>query len=144
MKELPQNIQDKVEVLSEQGNVLCDESEFSKAIQQWRTAIALLPEPQVDWEAYTWLAASIGDAQYQLEDLEAACQSFFDALDGPEGMQNPFVHYRLGQCQIKLGHVEHGVQSLLKAYMLEGEDIFDEDHEGASFLKILRDKKLID
>lgn len=143
MMGLPKNIQDEVDALSEQGNVLCDASKFDEAIQRWRAAIELLPEPRVDWEAYTWLSASIGDAQYQLEEFDAARQSFFDALNGPGGQENPFVHYRLGQSQVRLGDEEHGVSSLLKAYMLDGEEIFDEDDEGANYLQMLRDRKLI-
>lgn len=93
--------------------------------------------------SYTWLCASIGDAQYQLEEYEAARQSFFDALNGPGGQENPFVHYRLGQSQISLRDEEQGVASLLKAYMLDGEEIFGEDGEGEKYLQILRDRKLV-
>lgn len=141
--ELPKVIQGKLDVLAEQGNKLCDASKFDEAIRLWRAAIELLPEPRVNWEAYTWLSASIGDAQYQLKEFDAARQSFFDALNGPGGQENPFVHYRLGQSQASLGDQEHGVASLLKAYMLDGEEIFDEDDEGAGYLQMLRDRKLV-
>ncbi|MFC3653409.1 hypothetical protein ACFONN_17760 [Dyella humi] len=142
--ELPKQIWDKVDDLSAQGNDLCDESRFAEAIEKWRAAIALLPEPRVDWEAYTWLSASIGDVQYQVGQLDAARHSFYDALNGPGGQENPFVHYRLGQSLIRLGEDERGIQSLLKAYMLDGEKIFSADSEGARYLKKLRDRKLID
>ncbi|WP_334054463.1 hypothetical protein [Burkholderia cepacia] len=130
-------------LFSEQGNVLCDASKFDEAIQRWRAAIELFPEPRVDWEAYTWHSASIGDAQYQLEEFNTARQSFFDALNGPGGQENPFIHYRLGQSQVGLGDEEHGVASLLKADMLDGEEIFDEDEDGAGYLQMLRDRKLV-
>lgn len=68
---------------------MCDASKFDEAIQRWSAALELLPEPRVDWEAYTWLCASIGDAQYQLEEFEAARQSFFDALNGPADRRTP-------------------------------------------------------
>ncbi|WP_175963899.1 tetratricopeptide repeat protein [Burkholderia pyrrocinia] len=143
MTRLPKKIQDELDALSEQGNVLCDASKFDEAIQRWSAALELLPEPRVDWEAYTWLSASIGDAQYQLEEFDAARQSFFDALNGPGGQENPFVHYRLGQSQVRLGDEEQGVASLLKAYMLDGDEIFDEDGEGEKYLQMLRDRKLV-
>lgn len=142
--ELPENIQDELDDLAEQGNDLCDEERFDEAIQKWREAMTLLPEPVADWEAYMWLSASIGDAQYLSGQFEAASQSFYDALNGPDGVENPFVHYRLGQSLVKLGNEEGGLQSLLKAYMLDGEDIFDSDDEGEAFLQLLRDKKLVD
>jgi tetratricopeptide (TPR) repeat protein len=143
MTELPKNIQNTLDSLSEQGNNLCDASKFDDAIQKWRAAMELLPEPCVDWEAYTWLSASIGDAQYQLGQIDAAQQSFYDALNGPDGPENPFIHYRLGQCLIKLGEENHGIQCLLEAYMLDGEDIFSVDAEGISCLQKLRDRKLV-
>lgn len=142
--ELPKTVSNKVDDLSSQGNDLCDESKFAQAIEKWRAAIELLPEPRVDWEAYTWLSASIGDAQYQAGQLDAARNSFYDALNGPGGQENPFIHYRLGQSLIRLKEEDRGIESLLKAYMLDGEEIFSADDEGAKYLQKLRDRKLID
>jgi tetratricopeptide (TPR) repeat protein len=142
--DLPADICDEIDDLAAQGDDLCDESKFEKAIEKWSAAMALLPEPRVDWEAYTWLSASIGDAQYQLGQLDAARHSFYDALNGPDGPGNPFVHYRLGQILIKLADEDRGTQSLLKAYMLDGNAVFSADPDGLIYLQKLRDTKLID
>ncbi|MDF5873149.1 hypothetical protein P4112_16025 [Pseudomonas aeruginosa] len=69
---------------------------------------------------------------------------FLDALNAPGGVENPFVHYRLGQCQVKLGNAALAVESLLKAYMLDGEEIFLAEDDGVVFLKMLQDRKLVD
>ncbi|HCD6632548.1 tetratricopeptide repeat protein [Pseudomonas aeruginosa] len=142
--ELPAEIHDKVDVLSMEGNDLMDDENFEAAIEKWSQALELLPEPKVEWEAYMWLSASIGDALYQQRKYESARNRFLDALNAPDGVENPFVHYRLGQCQLKLGNEALGVESLLKAYMLDGEDIFMAEDDGVSFLKILQDRKLVD
>lgn len=142
--ELPEEISSEIEELSADGSDLFDSSQFQEAIQKWSSAMVLLPDPRTDWDAYTWLAASIGDAHYQLGQIEAARHSFYEALNGPDGIGNPFVYYRLGQCQIKLGDEERGSQSLLKAYMLDGEEIFHGEPDGLSYLQVLRDKRLID
>ncbi|HEQ0196598.1 MULTISPECIES: tetratricopeptide repeat protein [Pseudomonas] len=142
--ELPAEIHDKVDVLSMEGNDLMDGENFEAAIERWSQALDLLPEPKVEWEAYMWLSASIGDALFHQKNYEHACNSFMDALNAPDGVENPFVHYRLGQCQLKLGNEALGVESLLKAYMLDGEDIFMAEDDGVSFLKILQDRKLVD
>lgn len=142
--ELPSKIYDEVDDLSTQGNDLMDDENFAAAIEKWTQALDLLPEPKVDWEAYMWLSASIGDAQYQQKNYELARNSFLDALNGPDGVENPFVHYRLGQCELKLGNEALGVESLLKAYMLDGEYIFLAEDDGVSFLKILQNRKLVD
>lgn len=142
--ELPDDLYDRIEELSEDGNEFCEEERFSEAIQKWSYAIELLPEPKTDWEAYTWLSASIGDAHYQQDAFEPARQALYDALNGPDGPENPFIWYRLGQCEIRLGNEAGGVDKLLKAYMLDGEDIFLSEDGGKEFLEILRAKNLVD
>ena len=141
--ELPESVYDTVEELSANGSDLFDEGEFSEAITQWSEALDLLPEPKSDWEAYTWLSASIGDGYYQLANVDAARQAFFDALNGPGGQDTPFVHYRLGQCEVRLGHEDAGISHLLKAYMLDGQEIFTGEADGLSFLQRLKNKGLI-
>ncbi len=141
--ELPDNIYEQVEELSAEGNDLFDQARFSEAIRKWSSALELLPEPRAEWEAYTWLSASIGDAQYQLGQLEAARHSFFDALNGPDGQGNPFVHYRLGQCEVRIGNEESGISHLLQAYMLDGEEVFFGEKDGMMYLQKLKDKALI-
>lgn len=141
---LPDAVSEKLDALSAEGNDLMDEENFSAAIEKWSQALEILPEPKVDWEAYTWLSASIGDAQYQQQNLGLARDSFLDALNGPDGVGNPFVHYRLGQCQFKLGKTDIAIQSLLKAYMLDGEDIFHAEEDGLMYLQLLKERNLVD
>ncbi|MDF5828774.1 tetratricopeptide repeat protein [Pseudomonas aeruginosa] len=100
--ELPDKIYDEVDALSTKGNDLMDDEHFDAAIEKWTQALELLPDPKTDWEAYMWLSASIGDAQFQQHRYELARDAFLDALNAPGGVENPFVHYRLGQCQVKL------------------------------------------
>lgn len=64
-------------------------------------------------------------------------------MNGPGAVDNAFIHYRLGQCLYRLGRVDAAIQSLLKAYMLDGETIFLEGEEdGLFWLQLLRDRKL--
>jgi tetratricopeptide (TPR) repeat protein len=140
--DLPSNVNKQIDLLSEMGNDLADQGEFSQAAERWKQALELLPAPQANWEAYTWLKASIGDALYQLADFSAAREALFDALNGPDGQENPFVHYRLGQSELALKNEEAGIAELLKAYMLDGEEIFTEEEDGHIFLQKLRDAGL--
>ncbi|EZI26817.1 hypothetical protein PUN49_12165 [Pseudomonas extremaustralis] len=141
--QLPDDIYEKIHELSEAGNNLCEVNEFSRAVDQWTKALTLLPEPKVEWEAYTWLSASVGDAQYQLGHIKIALESFFDALNGPAGTENPYILYRLGQCHTLLDMTDKGVEFLLKTYMLDGDSLFHDDPEGLSYLKLLQDRKLV-
>lgn len=141
--ELADELHARIEELSLEGSALYDASQMQGAIQKWTEAIDLLPEPRGVWEAFTWLSGSIGDAQYQLGDFDAARHSFLDALNDLDGQENPFLHYRLGQCLFRLGDESGGVESLLKAYMLDGKDIFSRDPEGPECMRRLRERGLI-
>lgn len=142
---LAQRIFDQVEMLSGEGSDLADEGDHQGAIKKWSAAMDLLPEPKSSWDAYPWLSASLGDAYYQLNRLPEAREALFDALNGPDGQQNPFVHYRLGQTEVALGNMDSAVAHLLEAYMLDGEEIFLEDEEGggAKYLQMLKDRRLV-
>lgn len=141
--ELPETLYEQVESLSEQGSELFDEGQFAQAIKQWSQALELLPEPKSDWDAYTWLSTSVGDAHFQLGGFASARQSLFDALNGPDGQASPFVHYRLGQTEVKLQNTESAKSHLLQAYMLDGEAIFLVEPDGVTYLELLRQADLI-
>lgn len=141
--ELDDETHGKIEALSEEGNELLEDGDWRGAVVKWRLALDLLPEPKSDWDAATWLYASIGDAQYQGGDFTQAKESLYDALNCPEGQQNPFVHLRLGQTLHVLREDQKSLDHLLQAYMLDGEDIFLLEDGGEVDLQRLRDKKLI-
>ena len=111
-----------------------------------RQALDLLPEPRDIWEAYTWLNASIGEACYFQENYGGAVQVLFDALNGPEAQANPFIHYMLGKSLWKRGgDEERAIDELLRAYMLDGNEIFEGDEEeGPAMLRLLIERDLIE
>jgi tetratricopeptide (TPR) repeat protein len=141
--QLSDKIYDAIDLLSKEGNTLMDEDNFDAAIEKWTQALYLLPAPKTEWEAFMWLSASIGDAHYQQSRHSLSLISFQDALNAPGGIENPFIHYRTGQCQVALGNIKLGIESLLKAYMLDGEDIFLAENDGTTFLRLLQDQNLI-
>jgi len=139
---LPPRIAERIDSLSEQGNALLEgEGDWRGAVAAWRSALAALPDPKSQWEAWSWLNASIGEALRVGGDLGGARAAFVDASNGPEGYANPFILLRLGQTLVDLGEEAEGCERLLRAYMLEGDEIFAED--GASYLAILKRKGLI-
>ncbi|MGF6927411.1 tetratricopeptide (TPR) repeat protein [Chitinophaga sp. W2I13] len=135
-EELPADIHEKVEALSEAGNELADADDFDGAIARFTEALQLLPEPARNWEASTWLYASIGDMYYFKGNYEAAANSFYDALNGPDAQANGFVNLRLGESLYELNQHDQSLEYLLRAYMLEGKEIFaEEDPRYFIFLK---------
>lgn len=129
--------------LSQEGNAFMDDDKFEAAIEKWDQALDLLPSPRSEWEAFMWLSASIGDAHFQQRQYIPALNCFQDALNAPGGIENPFIHYRIGQCQIALGNSDSGIESLLKSYMIDGDDIFTAEDDGPELLNLLKSKNLI-
>ena len=127
--ELSDELYEQIEELSEQGNDLVDEDDFEGALEKFQCALDLLPEPKAQWEAALWLYASMGDMYLFTEDFEAAKENFFNALNCPDGQESGFVHLRLGESLLELGEEDKAVDHLLKAYMLEGPEIFSEEEE---------------
>lgn len=134
--ELPEDIQEALDEVCDQGNEAMDENDPEEALLFFRQAMELLPEPANKWEAYSWLCAAQGDAFYAMDDFESAHEQFREAynLTAPEAV-NPFVLLRLGQCCRHLGNDTDAAEYLLRAYMTEGEDIFEEEADDLAFLK---------
>jgi hypothetical protein len=96
--------------------------------------VRLGPEPQTDWAAAKWVLAAIGDANFLCGDFVAGRDNL--SIKCPNGMGNPFLHLRLGQCQLELGDIERAADELARAYMGADMDIFeDEDPKYFAFLK---------
>jgi tetratricopeptide (TPR) repeat protein len=125
--ELTDEIYGQITRISEQGNEYMDERQYFKALQLFEKGLDLLPEPKRNWEAYTWLKASIADTYFHLKQFESCKEAAFDALNGVDALDNPFIYLRLGQSLFELGELDRAESELLKAYMLAGKEIFSED-----------------
>lgn len=140
--ELDDEIFEKIQHLADEGNDLMDEEDYDSAVNKFNEALNLLPEPRGDWEASTWLYASVGDAHFFKTDYAAAAEAFYQAFQSPNGMINPFVLLRLGQSLLETGDEPNATEYLLRAYMVEGRDIFDE--ENPKYFQFLESKVELD
>ncbi len=130
--ELEDELYDKIVEWSEDGDTLLGEEDYEGAIKKYQAALGLLPEPKYDWEAGTWLYAALGDAYYLSSRYNEAERCLQEALKCPDGIGNPFILLRLGECHYELGNMKKAKENILQAYMCEGEDIFEEE-EGKYF-----------
>jgi tetratricopeptide (TPR) repeat protein len=119
----------------EEGNEKMEEENYKRAIELFIKAIEILPVPKENWEAYTWLNASLGDAYFQIEKYDDALDVLNIAYKLFDSEPNPFVLLRLGQCYYQKKELKKATDYLLRTYMLEGEDIFNENEEYLKFLK---------
>ena len=126
----------RIEILSEEGNVLLeDDGDWEGAIAKWQSALALVPDPKTDWDAALWLYASIGTAWREGGDAARAQDAFETAYRCPEGHLNPFVLLQLGKTYADSGAEDAATRMLLRAFMLEGEAIFAEDPPYLDYLR---------
>ncbi len=135
MVELADEIHEQIEQLSTKADALADRERYQEAQKLYQQGIDLLPEPKHDWEAWTWLQSAIGEAYFFEKNYREAIDAFMQAQKGPDGVGNPFIHLRLGQCAYQLGDKKTATEELLRAYMGAGEEIFEEDELYYNYLK---------
>ena len=125
--ELSNRDYNEIEILVEQGNELFEAGELKNALDKYETALDIVPSPKTDWEASTWLYTSIGDTFFSGGNLEAAKDNYYNALNCPDGIGNAYIHFSLGQVLYELEDYKKSKESLLKAYMLDGTAIFEDE-----------------
>ena len=127
MRELPTDLHEKIKALAAAGDALAERGQHEQAIAQYNKAWSLIPEPKNQWEASTWLLAAIGDACFLSGYFKSGSEAFQYAIHCPGGLGNPFVHLRLGQCELESGQENEAAEHLARAYMLEGKEIFENE-----------------
>jgi hypothetical protein len=136
MAQLSDDTHERIQSLCQTGDGFADEGDYPAALTQYWAAWDLLPEPQTDWEAATWILAAIGDANFLSGDYVAGRDNLSLAMNCPDAIGNPFLHLRLGQCQFELGNLDRAADELARAYMGAGEDIFED--EGLKYFTFLK------
>ena len=131
-----------IEQLSEEGNALAEKNDFDVAIEKFQQALAIVPTPKNEQEASLWLYAAIGDMYFMKDDYENSAENFYNALNCPDGQVNGFVHLRLGEDLFELEQKDKSLDHLLRAYMLEGKEIFD--GENKKYFEFLSEKVELD
>ena len=135
MAELSDETHERIQALCKKGDALAKKGNYPAALEQYWAAWDLLPEPQTDWEAATWILAAVGDANFLGGDYVAGRDNLTMAMHCPNAIGNPFLHLRLGQCQFELGNLDRAADELARAYMGAGSDIFEDADKYFAFLK---------
>ncbi len=125
MSELASDLLAQIQSLCETGDQFAGGDEYVDALEHYWQAWDLLPEPQTDYEAATWILTAIGDANYLGGDYEAGRDNLSLAMHCPDALGNPFLHLRLGQCHFELNNLDQAADELARAYMGAGHEIFD-------------------
>lgn len=127
MAQLDESLYSEIQQLSASGNALCAKRDYGSARKLFIEALKLLPVPTEQWEAATWLFVAVGDTHFHEGNSEKSFKAFFNAVQCPGGLGNPFVHLRLGQAYLDLGNSDKAADELARAYMGAGIEILLED-----------------
>lgn len=128
MPELDVSIYQRILKISQSADSKLEAGSCKEAIQLYNEAMKLLPKPIEQWEAATWLSGSAGNALYMDRQYRAAVIELRRTLKFPGATSNPFILLRLGQSLFELGDQDEARNELVKAYMLGGNRIFDDEH----------------
>jgi tetratricopeptide (TPR) repeat protein len=127
-RDLDNRLHSKIVTLCKEGDEFAAKQQYRESLNSYATAWDLLPEPKLKWEAAMWIQTAIGDTRFLSGDYQRALQAFALAVQGPNGLGNPFIHLRLGECHFELGDVEQAKDELTRAYMGAGRDIFADEN----------------
>lgn len=124
---LQDEVYDEILIRCKKGDELVELGQYDDAIQFYFEALELVPYPKENWEASTWIYTALGDTYFQIKKYTESKNYLFEALNCPKGISNPFILLRLGQCFYKLNNMERAKEYLLKSYMVEGFEIFENE-----------------
>ena len=127
MAELPDKLYAEIALLCKQGDDLARTGELEEAKAKYFSALKLLPDSQNEWEAATWIYVAIGDIHFRLGNHEKCFKCFYNAVQCPKGLGNPYIHLRLGQMYYELEIWDKAADELTRAYMGAGIEIFMDD-----------------
>lgn len=126
----------QIKKFSSDGDLLAGSGRSEEAIAQYHNAWALIPSPQNDWEAGTWILAAFADACFLSGFTSSAREALQYAMTCPGGLGNPFLHLRLGQVLLDAAQNDRAAEQMMCAYMGAGPEIFAaEDAHYLNFLK---------
>lgn len=127
MEELSEKLYEAITNLLDEGDELVERGKYKEAIAYYEEAMNRLPEPKEDWTLFDTIAICIGDSYYEMGEYIVADRFYTMSSTRGSGIENPYVWYVKGRNLIKLGNKEEGVDALMRAYMLDGTDVFDTD-----------------
>jgi tetratricopeptide (TPR) repeat protein len=134
--EIDDDTYSKICKLCQEGDEYVTKEKFNLAVQKYEEAFDLVPDPYERYHASTWILTAIGDSYFLMGNYERARDAIGNVMYCPEAIGNPFIHLRFGQVQLELGNLIRAQDELARAYMIEGEKIFqDEDPKYLAYVK---------
>ncbi|HEX8822826.1 MAG TPA: hypothetical protein VF794_23065 [Archangium sp.] len=116
--------QERIVELCSEGERLAEQRELGTALLKFREAVALMPRPVEEHDAAARVLTAMGDVCFLLGRFSEGKHALQGAMRSCEGQIVPFIHLRLGQCELELGNRERAVDEFARAYRSGGEELF--------------------
>lgn len=118
----------------EQGDQYAETGQHNEAIKKYETALNLVPFQKENWEVSLHIYTAMADSYFNLGNYQQASNNYEQALKCPDGLDNGYVWLGLGETFYELENMNKAKDALISAYMLEGEEIFEEEDGKYFFL----------
>lgn len=126
MNELTPGLAKRLDAYLDRANDLADDGDFEAALAKFKAALALIPEPQLDYKETFGVLVALGDMQFLLDDFAGCRESLAAAVAGfKEAGKEPFVAMRLGQSLLELGQDAEARDWLARAHKAGGDKAFE-------------------
>lgn len=123
LERLESRVEKPVMQLVTKAERLAPRGQMGEAIRALHEAWALLPEPRKEQRLAVTVAGGLGDLYCESGDFAKVLEWTQCALECHSGLENPYVHLRLGQALVELGRREAGVDEIVKAHTLGGRKV---------------------
>ena len=139
LPELPDELFRRIERHCEDADNCAMDEDFQAALDHYKAAWDLVPEPREEWSVTLWLLQSIGDVHF----LRGAFAEGRDALTNavavfPDAPSEPLLCLRLGQCHYELDNRTEARRWLESARRAAGDDVDDLfEEEDPKYLALL-------
>ena len=127
MNELSDELYNAIVHEMKEGDSAFEKDFFNSALKHYEYAEDLIPNPHTDWEIALHVYVALGDCYFNLENYESANYCYNRALLCPDGIGCGYVWLGLGESLYELNRLEEAKDALMRAYILEGEDIFEDE-----------------
>ena len=137
MKDLEPELKAQVVDICNKAVEAQEEERFHASNRYLQDVYELLPEPKSEWKAYTWLISSMADNHFEQDEYVAAFEKFEEVFTlDDESNENAYLCLRRGQCALELEHDDLAKQLLIRAFELEGKELFEDEH--SKYLKLAK------
>ncbi len=136
MEDLSDELYDLIVLDLENGDQAMEKSKFQDALNYYLQALEKVPNDKFQWEISLHVFTALGDCYFNLKDFVNANHSYNQALQCPDSLENGYVWLGLGQSFFELEEKEKAKDAFMRAYMLEGKEIFN--NQGYQYFDLIK------